>query len=160
MGLVDTSRVIVKRLPVTETTVVQSDDIVDIGAPCNCIDDIFNVAMPTCKYCGGNGIIRPDMVTEEVITTTTGEKRVWITTAKIAVDNIQNVIFDDTDDDMVIADIHIFFEPSENIMVGDIVIPTGQQVAYVIQNVCDVRDINNVLMKDCAAELYVPPVNT
>lgn len=157
MSLIDTSRVIVKRLPITETTVLPSADIADMGIPCDCIDDIFNVAMPTCKHCNGSGIIRPDIVTDEVIVSTTGTKQVWITTAKIAIDNIQNVIFDD---DEMIADVHIFFEPSENIIVGDIVIPTEQQVAYVIQDVCEVRDINNVLMKDCAAEVYIPPIDT
>jgi len=160
VSLIDTSQVIVKRLPVIESTIIPSDDIIDIGIPCRCIDDIFNVAIPTCKHCNGSGILRPNVVSEEVITHSIGTKKVWITTAKVAIDNIQNVIFDDDDDDTMIADIHIFFNPQEDIMVGDIVIPTGQQVAYVVQHIQEVRDINNVLMIDCAAELYVPPVNT
>lgn len=157
MSLVDTSKVIVKRLPATESTTIPGENI-DIGIPCDCIDDIFNVAMPSCKNCNGNGIIRPDNIQDEIITKVVGTKEIWITTAKIVIDNIQNVIFDD--DDIMIADVHIFFDPDEKVMVGDIVIPTGQQVAYVIQDINEVCDINNVLMKDCAAEIYVPSVNT
>ena len=44
-------------------------------------------------------------------------------------------------------------------MFGDIVIPSGQRIAYTVTSVRDVLDIDNVLMKDCAAEVYVPPVN-
>ena len=154
MSFIDASTVIIKRLPHMVTNDGVISDIIDTGRPCDCIDDLFNVPSPSCKHCGGSGIIREHTTTvQEVVTTTTGTKTSWITSAEIIVDNTGNVIYDEDD---VISAVHIFFSLSEDIQVGDIVVPSGQQISYVVR---DVRDDETINKKDCAAEVYVPPIN-
>lgn len=89
-------------------------------------------------------------MTPEWITTTTGPKKVWVTSAKIIHDE-SAVIYDDEDQE-VVSSIHAFFKPDEDIQVEDIVIPAGSKVVYVVKWVETVRTPDNVLLKDCALE--------
>jgi hypothetical protein len=89
-------------------------------------------------------------MTPEYITTTTGAKKVWVTSAKIIHDDA-GVIYDDEDHE-VVSSIHAFFKPDEDIQVEDIVIPAGGKVSYVVKWVETVRTPDNVLLKDCALE--------
>lgn len=89
-------------------------------------------------------------MTPEYTTTTTGVKKVWVTSAKIIHDDA-GVIYDDEDHE-VVSSIHAFFRPDEDIQVEDIVIPAGGKVSYVVKWVESVRTPDNVLLKDCALE--------
>lgn len=139
-------QVIVKRLPFQD---IVEQPVTDAGLPCECIDSIFNEANPDCVNCGGTGVMKVEM-TPEYITTTTGVKKVWVTSAKIIHDDA-GVIYDDEDHELV-SSIHAFFKPDEDIQVEDIVIPVGGKVSYVVKWVETVRTPDNVLLKDCALE--------
>ena len=140
-------QVIVKRLPLQEMT---EQPVTDVGIQCECIDEIFNEANPDCLACNGSGLIRAEM-SPEIITTTTGDKKVWVTSAKIIHDDAA-VIYDDEETE-VVSSIHAFFKPEVDIQIEDIVIPAGSKVAYVVKWVETVRTPDNVLLKDCSLEL-------
>lgn len=146
LGLMSSmDQVIVKRLPLQE---IIEQPVTDAGVRCECIDTIFNEANPDCENCGGSGIIKANMSPELI--TTTGDKKVWVTSAKIIHDEAA-VIYDDEDQE-VVSSIHAFFKPDEDIQVGDIVIPAGGKMAYVVRWVETVRTPDNILLKDCALE--------
>lgn len=147
LGLMSSmDQVIVKRLPLQEVT---EQPVTDVGVRCECIDPIFNEPNPDCVNCGGSGFIKA-MMSPEWVTTTTGDKKVWVTSAKIIHDEAA-VIYDDEDQE-VVSSIHAFFKPDEDIRVGDIVVLAGGKVAYVVRWVETVRTPDNILLKDCALE--------
>ena len=135
-------QVIVKRLPIQG---IIEQPVTDVGIQCDCIDDIFNEPDPDCVVCGGAGIMKAYM-SPEIITTTTGEKKVWITKAKIIHDDA-SVIYDDEEEE-VVSSVHAFFNPDEDIQIDDIVIPAGSKVSYVVKWVETVRTPDNVVLKD------------
>ena len=139
-------QVIIKRLPFQE---IKEQPVTDAGLPCICIDEIFNEPNPDCMSCDGSGVMKVDM-DPEWITTTTGDKKVWVTSAKIIHDDAA-VIYDDEDQE-VVSSIHAFFKPDEDIRVEDIVIPAGGKISYVVKWVETVRTPDNVLLKDCSLE--------
>lgn len=139
-------RVILKRLPTVE---VLEREVSDAGLPCDCTDGLFHDPNPDCGYCGGTGIIKVDLP-PETIEIRSGDKRVWLSEAKILVDAAE-AIYDD-EEDIVISDIHAFFRPEEDVRVGDFVIPEGSKKVFVIRSVQKVQSLDNVVLIDCAIE--------
>lgn len=140
----DADQVIVKRLPITE--VVSAEGQTRHTIPCNCVDDIFHEADPSCDVCSGSGAVEigePEFTVRE-----SGEKKVWVTRAKIMHDS-DDAIYDEDDDG---GNIHAFFSPDDDVREGDYVIPSGQQVTYVVCSIQDVRSIDNTIMRDCSLE--------
>jgi hypothetical protein len=135
-----------KRLPTVERL---EKEVSDAGLPCDCADASFHEANPDCPYCQGTGIIKVDLP-PEVVEIKTGSKKVWLTNAKILIDSAE-AIYDD-EEDLVISDIHAFFEPNEDVQVGDFVIPAGSKKAFVVRSVQTVRSLDNVVLIDCALE--------
>jgi hypothetical protein len=142
----ETQRVIMKRLPTVE---VLEKEVTDAGLPCECTDQLFNNANPDCDYCNGTGMIKIDLPLETV-EIRTGDKRVWLTNARIIVDAAE-AIYDD-EEDLVISDIHAFFEPDEEVQAGDFLIPEGSKQVFIIRSAQKVRSLDNVLLIDCALE--------
>lgn len=142
----ETQRVIMKRLPSVE---ILEKEVTDAGLPCECVDGRFHDPDPDCGYCGGTGIIKIDLP-PETVEIRTGDKRVWLTSAKIIIDAAE-AIYDD-EEDVVISDVHAFFEPDEEVQVGDFMIPEGSKQVFIIRSVQKVRSLDNVLLIDCALE--------
>lgn len=142
----ETQRVIMKRLPTVE---VLEQEVTDAGLPCECSDGLFHDPDPDCDYCSGTGIIKVDLP-PETVEVRTGDKRVWLTDTKIIVDAAE-AIYDD-EEDVVISDIHAFFEPDEEVQVGDFLIPEGSKKVFIIRSVQKVRSLDNILLIDCALE--------
>jgi len=164
-----TTRVILKRLPHDVTPLPAVDDDAVSGGDdddgvvevrCVCVDPVFGMADPQCPVCGGRGVVKasvapaPAPVAERPTDGRTAEgggvKRVWVSSAEIVVDSA-SAIYDD-EEEIVISDVHAFFSPDEDVEVGDIVIPEGSRVSYIVTSVTTVRDANNVITKDCALE--------
>lgn len=143
-------QVIIKRLPIQEISKPPPSPTSDVGTTCECVDGIFGSADPDCGFCGGSGVIEA-VLPAEWVTKSTGKKKVWVTEATIVVDDA-SAIYDD-DEDAVISDIHAFFGPEENIEVGDLVIPSGSKTKYVVRDIQQVRNMKNVIMRDCALEI-------
>ena len=141
-------RVIIKRLPIIE---VIKQEVDDVGVSCECLDPLFHEPNPDCKYCNGTGIIK-GFLPPEKIETKKGNKQVWVTSAKIVVDTAEAIY--DEEDEVMISDTHAFFEPNENLQIGDIIIPEGSRTSYIIKSVQSVRSLNNVIMIDCALEQH------
>jgi hypothetical protein len=140
-------QVIIKRLPIRE---IIEQPVNDAGLPCECIDEIFHEANPDCRYCNGTGIIKAEM-SSEWTERMSGEKKVWVTNAKIIHDDTA-VIYDDEEEEAIVSDIHGFFRPEEDIQVDDYVIPSGGKISYKVTLVQTVRTPDNVLLKDCSLE--------
>lgn len=168
---ITTTRVILKRLPhdvvssppppSDDGASVDDDDDGVVEVRCVCVDPVFGMADPQCPVCGGSGVVKasvapsPAPVVERPAGGRTadgggGGKRVWVSSAEIVVDSA-SAIYDD-DEEIVISDVHAFFSPDEDVEVGDIVIPEGSRVSYVVTSVTTVRDASNVITKDCALE--------
>jgi len=139
-------RVILKRLPSVD---VLEQEVSDAGLPCDCADERFHDPNPDCLYCGGTGLIKVDLP-PEVVEVKTGNKKVWISEAKIIVD-AADVIYDE-EEDIVISDIHAFFNPDEDVQIGDLIIPEGSKQVFNIRSVQQVRSLDNVVLIDCALE--------
>lgn len=140
-------QVIVKRLPVDEIIV---QEVNDVGIPCDCVGDVFNESDPDCRACNGTGIMRAELP-PELIRKTSGEKKVWVTNAKIIIDDTA-VIYDE-EEEQVDSNIHGFFGPTEDIQTGDYVIPVGGKITYIVRGVDRVRSLENILLQDCALEV-------
>lgn len=145
LDVMSMDQVIIKRLPVEE---VIEQPVNDAGIPCDCIDDVFNEPSPDCRACGGTGLMRVELP-PELVRRTSGEKKVWVTDAKIIIDGLA-VIYDE--EEQVVSNIHGFFGPTEDIQVGDYVIPAGGKMTYVVRGVERVRSLDNIILQDCALE--------
>lgn len=143
-------QVIIKRLPIQEISKLPSSPTSDVGTSCECVDGIFGSADPSCGFCGGTGVIEA-VLPIEWVTKSTGKKKVWVTKATIVVDDA-SAIYDD-EEEAIISDIHAFFDPKENIEVGDLVIPSNSKTKYVVRDIQQVRNMKNVVMCDCALEI-------
>jgi len=142
----ETQRVIMKRLPTVETL---EHNVTDAGVSCDCADGLFHDPNPDCGYCNGTGIIKVELP-PETVEIRTGDKRVWLTDAKIIIDSAEAIY--DEEEDVVISDIHAFFEPDEEVQIGDFMIPEGSNKVFIIRSVQKVRSLENVLLIDCALE--------
>lgn len=141
--------VIVKRLPMTEVVRSQTEPVVGTSRPCDCIDEIWGVPDPNCRHCDGKGVI--DVIpSEQWSAVTSGEKCVWITSAEIVHDSADTI--SDDEEEVMMSDIHAFFQPTEDIHIDDMVIPSGTQETYRVTYVQQVRDLNNTILLDCYLE--------
>ena len=145
------SQVIIKRVPQQH---VVHDPEESMPIPCDCADPVFGSSNPSCKICKGTGKIQGYLPAESTIQTT-GDKKSWISHAKITRETA-SVVFDD-EEEGTISDIHAFFDKDEDVLPNDVVIDSSTREVFIVVMVTDVRDFNNIIMKDCALEPYVPP---
>lgn len=147
------SQVIIKRIP--QEHVIQAPEE-SIPISCDCVDPVFGTPIPDCKMCNGKGKIQGYLPAESIITTTT-TKKPWISKATI-IRETSTVVFDDEEEEGIISDVNAFFDKDEDIQVGDIVIDSATRDVFIVVRVRDVRNLDNVIMKECALEIYKPPV--
>ena len=108
---------------------------------CICVDRILGHPNPACQYCRGTGRIMHSINHD-----LTSDQR--LTKAELCFENALTIW--DEDDPIPLSDILAYFNPDEDIQVGDVILYMGKR--YEVLSVDRMRGLNGDLLLCCALE--------
>ena len=127
-----------------ENVIIIRDDKKGIDSEsmaCICVDRVLGHANPTCQYCRGTG-----KITHSVDHAVTENQR--MSKAELSFENALT-IWDD-DEPIPLSDILAYFDPNEDVQVGDLIVHRGKR--YEVLSAEQMRGLNGNFLLCCALE--------